>query len=184
MAALLASGYGVVEVVAATDSSQLVRRTVPSAGGLFPLELVVFLRRIDGLTDGTYHYDPIGHCLELIEPGDHFATVLAQTLYAYPFIEEANGFIAITAVFERTQHKYGPRGYRYVLLEAGHVGHHLALRGVELGLGTLCVGGFTDAALNAALGLDPRQAGVVYGLGFGLARTAIPDGLEAKSPAR
>jgi len=169
VAALLVSGYGVVEVVSGANNSQLVRRTVPSAGGLFPLELLVFLRRIDGLDDGVYRYVPVGHCLDLVQPGDLFETVLAPTLYAYPFIEQANGFIAIAAVFDRTQRKYGPRGYRYMLLEAGHVGHQLSLRGVELGLGTLCIGGFTDAALNAALGLDPQRAGVLYGVGFGLA---------------
>ncbi|MCU1503012.1 MAG: nitroreductase [Ilumatobacteraceae bacterium] len=170
VAAFLASAYGIVEAVPGAGSTRLLRRTVPSAGGLFPLELLVFLRRVDDLDDGVYRYDPVGHVLELLDGGDQFATVLAPTLYAYPFIEDANGFLAIAAVFRRTQQKYGPRGYRYILLEAGHVGQHLALRGVELGLGTLCIGGFTDAALNASLGLDVRRAGVVYGVGFGLAR--------------
>jgi SagB-type dehydrogenase family enzyme len=170
VAALLAAAYGIVETVEGADGARLLRRSVPSAGGLFPLELLVFLRRVDGLAAGLYRYDPIGRVLELIADGDRFATVLAPTLYAYPFIEDANGFLAITAVFHRTQHKYGPRGYRYILLEAGHVGQNVALRGVELGLGTLCVGGFIDSALNDALNLDPRRAGVVYGVAFGVAR--------------
>ena len=38
VAALLVSGYGVVEVVSGANNSQLVRRTVPSAGGPVPLE--------------------------------------------------------------------------------------------------------------------------------------------------
>src|SRR4051812_38837604 len=44
VAGLLASGYGIVDTVPGVDGARLLRQTVPSAGGLFPLELVVFLR--------------------------------------------------------------------------------------------------------------------------------------------
>jgi SagB-type dehydrogenase family enzyme len=170
VAALLSSGYGIVDHVEGSDGARLLRHAVPSAGGLFPLELLVFLRRIDTIPDGVYRYDAIAHELDLVIADDQFETVLAPSLYAYPFIEDANGFVAMTAVFERTQHKYGPRGYRYILLEAGHVAQNLALRAAELELATLCAGGFSDSRLNAALGMDPRRAGVVYGVGFGKAR--------------
>jgi SagB-type dehydrogenase family enzyme len=171
VADLLRSGYGIVEVVAGADGARLYRHPVPSAGGLFPLELVVFQRRIDGLTDGVYRYDAVAHSLELLGTGDLFEEVLAPSLYAFPFLANANGFIAAVAVFDRNQGKYGPRGYRYALLEAGHVAQNIVLRGVELDVATLCVGGFSDRLLNAALGLDRRQAGVVYGVAFGVART-------------
>ena len=90
--------------------------------------------------------------LDLVIADDQFETVLAPSLYAYPFIEDANGFVAMTAVFERTQHKYGPRGYRYILLEAGHVAQNLASAAAELELGNTVRGGFSDSRLNAALG--------------------------------
>jgi SagB-type dehydrogenase family enzyme len=170
VADLLASAYGIVEVVPGAQGARLHRHPVPSAGGLYPLELVAFLRRIDGLTDGIYHFHPVAHSLEVMAEGDLFDSVLAPSLYAYPFIANANGLIAITAIFDRIQRKYGPRGYRYLMLEAGHVAQNLVLRGVELGLGTLCAGGFTDGSLNASLQLDPRRAGVVYSVAFGIAK--------------
>jgi SagB-type dehydrogenase family enzyme len=73
----------------------------------------------------------------------------------------------LTAVFERTMSRYGPRGYRYVLLEAGHVAQNLCLVATELELGTLCLGGFRDAAINELLGLDPRGEGAVYAVAIG-----------------
>ena len=43
-------------------------RTVPSGGALYPLELYVAARRVDGLDEALYHYDPLRHVLELFEP--------------------------------------------------------------------------------------------------------------------
>ena len=87
--------------------------------------------------------------------------------YAYPFMKDANVVIAMAAVFLRTQVKYGPRGYRYILLEAGHVAQNLCLRSMELGLESLCMGGFLDSALNELMGLKPKQEGVVYTVAAG-----------------
>ena len=61
VAALLSSAYGIVEDVEGSDGARLLRHAVPSAGGLFPLELLVFLRRIDTIPDGVYRYDPVAH---------------------------------------------------------------------------------------------------------------------------
>jgi len=44
--------------------------------------------------------------------------------------------------------KYGERGYRYVWLEAGHVGQNLYLIATALGLGAVAIGGFFDAEAN------------------------------------
>ena len=81
------------------------RRAAPSAGGLYPLELPLVLRRIDGLDDGVYRYDSRGHTLDLVRGGDQFASLLQTSLYAYPFIENANGLIVMATVFSRTQRK-------------------------------------------------------------------------------
>jgi SagB-type dehydrogenase family enzyme len=102
--------------------------------------------------------------------------MLERGVYAHPFIEDANAFVALTAPFERTQRKYGPRGYRYLLLEAGHVAQNLCLAAGRRGLATLCIGGFVDSILNAELGLDPRVAGVLYGVGVGVSAEDRVDG--------
>jgi SagB-type dehydrogenase family enzyme len=157
LAALLAGTQG---IVGATEASFL-RRATPSAGGLFPLDLHVFARRVDGLPEGLHRYDPLAHALIELDRHD-VSGRLAEAAYAYPFIVDANAVFALVARFPRTQDKYGPRGYRYILLEAGHCAQNLILRAAELDLGSLCIGGFADGLLNAQLGLDPTVAGVVY----------------------
>lgn len=157
LAALLAGTQG---IIGATETSFL-RRATPSAGGLFPLDLHVFARRVDGLPDGLHRYDPLGHALIELDRDD-VSSRLAEALYAYPFIIDANAVFALVARFARAQDKYGPRGYRYILLEAGHCAQNLVLRAAELGLGTLCIGGFADSLINAQLGVNPIASGAVY----------------------
>ena len=166
VAAVLHAAYGVVEVDRSAHDGAMVRRSVPSAGGLFPLDVYVFLHRVEGVGPGLYRYDAETASLDLVREGDQFEA-LRPELYPYPMVENANVILALVATFARTQAKYGPRGYRYILLEAGHVGQNVCLRAVELGLGSLCMGGYADTRLNRMLDLDVRRAGVVYTVAIG-----------------
>ncbi len=166
---LLLDGYGLMGDPRRLADGESEHRSVPSAGGLYPLELLVMLRRIESLDDGLYRYEAQGHELDLLERGDLFAERLGHSVLAYPFFEHANGLVMMATRFRRTQDKYGPRGYRYILLEAGHVGQNLTVSAARLGLGSLCIGGYLDSRLNAALGLDPLDIGVVYCFAFGVA---------------
>lgn len=166
LAAVLAGTQG---IVGATPES-FRRRATPSAGGLFPLDTYVFARRINGLDEGLYRYDALAHAVLEIDRDDVTARLRAG-LYAYPFIVDANAVVAFAARFARTQDKYGPRGYRYLLLEAGHCAQNLTLRATELGLATLCIGGFADSVVNAMLNVDQRRGGVLYMVAVGHPRT-------------
>src|SRR5690349_12712967 len=61
VASLVAAAYGVIDELPGAAPAGFLRRSVPSAGGLYPLELYAFLRRIDGLEDGLYHYNVMAH---------------------------------------------------------------------------------------------------------------------------
>jgi SagB-type dehydrogenase family enzyme len=166
VAALAGSAYGVLQLAELPDGSNFLRRSVPSAGGLFPLEVYLFTQRVQGLEDGLYHYDVRAHALELVRAGNLFAD-LEVVLYTYPFVRDANLIFALAAVFKRTQKKYGPRGYRYILLEAGHSAQNICLAAAEQGLSTLCMGGFVDSRLNRMLNLSSADEGVVYSVAVG-----------------
>ena len=67
-----------------------------------------------------------------------------------------------TAVFPRTIWKYGQRAYRYIYLDAGHIGAQLSLAAVSLGMGTCQIAATFDDEINVFLGVDGVQEGVVY----------------------
>ena len=81
---------------------------------------------------------------------------------------QANVCFVISALFQRTRWKYHERTYRYVLMEAGHLGQNLYLAATALGLGACAVGAFFDDTLNQLLGLDGEQEAALYLVSVGL----------------
>ena len=73
----------------------------------------------------------------------------------------------VTAEFARSTFKYGERGYRFVLLEAGHLAQNVNLAAAGLGLGCLDVGGYYDRQVDEWLGLDGVTHSTVYLLALG-----------------
>ena len=129
-------------------------RTVPSAGGLYPIEVYVAVGRVRGLDPGVYHYDPREHALTLVRSGDQRRALAAAAL-RQDWMEQAPAIIAIAALYARTTVKYGERGRRYVHIEVGHAAQNVYLEATALGLGTTLVGAFNDARVARVLGLPP-----------------------------
>jgi SagB-type dehydrogenase family enzyme len=141
------------------------RRPAPSAGALYPLELYVAALCVDGLEAGLMHYDPYSHCL--VRLGDLDASALAATLPDGSLVDRTACALVLTAVFWRSRFKYGQRGYRFVLLEAGHVAQNALLAAAALAVPALPVGGFYDTRLDALLDLDGVDESSVYVLLLG-----------------
>lgn len=128
-------------------------RAAPSAGALYPIEIYPIVNNITGLEKGIYHYDPRDHSLEVLDLGDYRSKVAKASL-EQDFLSQANVVLALTAVFERTQWKYGARGYRYIYLDAGHIAQNIYLEATSLGLGACDVGAFFDDEVNKLLKID------------------------------
>ncbi|HAE50203.1 MAG: nitroreductase [Tistrella sp.] len=137
-------------------------RNVPSGGGLFPLELYVHDRGlVDGLQPGLHHYDPETNCLRRIMDGD-MTEAFAPCLYQPEIIRGATVTIFQTALFRRSTFKYRDRGYRFTLIEAGHVAQNLNLVATALELGVWNIGGFQDRRIDRLLGIDGVNHATVY----------------------
>jgi SagB-type dehydrogenase family enzyme len=143
-------------------------RTYPSGGALYPLEIYPVLQRVEGIGDGVYHYDPFAHELEEIRTGNFHEQFAAMT-FAQEMLATANAVLFITALFERSMWKYGQRGYRYVWIEAGHLGQNFYLVSAALGLASLALGGFYDTEANALLGVSGGEK-TIYAICIGQPR--------------
>ncbi len=129
-------------------------RTAPSAGALYPLELLV------ADAAGLRRYDPAAHALTTVG-GDDIRVPLARAALGQSWIAAAPVVVVVTGVVERTARKYGDRAQRYVWLEAGHVAQNLLLQAAALGLGGTTVGAFDDTAVSRLLGLPGGEAPLV-----------------------
>jgi len=128
-------------------------RVVPSGGALYPLELYVHAACVDGLEPGVYHYDPTRHALRLHLEGDH-TEALAGICVQPALPRDTAVQMILSAIPGRSTLKYGERGYRFTLLEAGHAAQNLLLAARALGLAGIPVGGYRDEALEELLGFD------------------------------
>ena len=152
---ILHAAYGI------TDAG---RRTVPSGGALYPLELFVLTLTVGELEAGVWRLDPLDARLERI-PAEPIR--IADLVPLPELVEHAAAVVFLTATFWRTRFKYGLRGYRFALLEAGHAAQNLLLAAAALGISALPLGGFYDAAVDDALGLDGVDQSVLYGVILG-----------------
>ncbi len=132
------------------------RRTAPSAGALYPLELYLAAGAVEGVATGLYRYRPAGH--DLLRVGDEdLRGALADAALGQEQIEEAPAVIVIAGVVERTAVKYGQRAVRYVHMEVGAAAENVYLQATALGLGTVYIGAFNDTRVKQLLGLPGDQ---------------------------
>ena len=156
VATLLQLSSGVTGTMQTATGSQQRLRAVASGGALYPIESYVIANRVDGLRpEGIYHYLPRRHALE--DTGK--TCFVDQQVVSFPGAEpmsvrNAAAVFAFTGLFVRTTYKYGDRGYRIVLFEAGAICSHLSLVAQGLGLGSYQLSGFYDNVLNSWLGVD------------------------------
>jgi len=126
------------------------QRTAPSAGALYPLEIYIVAGDVVGLPAGIYRYQPQEHTLTRVAEGDRRGELYRATLNQEA-VMNAPAVIVLSGVYARTTTKYGERGVRYVLMEAGHVAENIYLQAVPLDLGTVAIGAFADDEVRGVL---------------------------------
>jgi SagB-type dehydrogenase family enzyme len=146
-------------------------RSVPSGGALHPSRVFAVVLQPGDLSCGVYHYDAPEHALEFVKP---LAEPQIERLFAAFPIHPANvnlsvaaALFLVTTKFWRSRAKYGPRGYRYCLQEAGAVCQNLSLTAVALGLAHVVLGGFYDDEVHAYIEVDGIDHAVVTAVAVG-----------------
>lgn len=133
------------------------KRAAPSAGALYPMDVyaVTGIEGVQGLEAGNYRYAPKTHSLDRVKKGD-LREAVARAALSQAWVASAPVNVVITATYERITGKYGRRGERYAVIEAGHIGQNVFLQAGALGLAAGIVGAFRDDELVRVLGI-PRK---------------------------
>ncbi len=125
------------------------RRPAPSAGGLFPLEVILVAANVTGLPPAVYRYRPATNDLVRIAEGDRRPQI-ADACHFQPLAGVPAIFV-ITAVESRTAKAYGDQAPKLVALEAGAASQDLSLEAVALDLGCGMMVEFEPAKLAQAI---------------------------------
>lgn len=136
-------------------------RAAPSAGALYSTVIYLVVNNVAGLKKGIYHYSVKDHGLHLLKEGDYLEK-LSPGVKNPSRLEKASAVFIMSTIFYRTKWKYRERGYRYTLLDTGHVAGNLTLMARALGLGSYSIGTFVDYRINQMLEIDGLKEAVIY----------------------
>lgn len=129
----------------------------------FELNLIETFVAVSGVTDleaGCYYYAPKIQELRQIR-FKNFRRELHFLCLHQDLGRDAAAVVFHTADLRTAISHYGDRAYRYLHMDAGHLGQKLNLAAIHLGLGVSGIGGFFDNYVNEVLGI-PTDEAVLY----------------------
>ncbi|HAC62538.1 MAG TPA: SagB-type dehydrogenase domain-containing protein [Cyanothece sp. UBA12306] len=124
------------------------------------IETFIAVSGVNGLEEGCYYYAPKAQELRQIR-FKNFRRELHYLCLGQDLGRDAGVLIFHTADLQKGVNKYGDRVYRYLHLDAGHLGQRLNLAAIQLNLGVSGIGGFFDDQVNEVLGI-PNDEAVLY----------------------
>ncbi|MGC8659925.1 MAG: SagB/ThcOx family dehydrogenase [Desulfomonilaceae bacterium] len=127
-------------------------KTLPSAGGIYPLEIFLLTGSgtVKGLAPGVYSYNSTSNSLAQISKDD-VRVAVAQAALSQLWLANAPIMVVIGGAFAKTTAKYGNRGIQYVYMESGASNQNLYLQAEALGLRLGTVGAFNEAGVSSAM---------------------------------
>lgn len=125
------------------------KRPYPSAGGLYPIDLYIFVAKDLGvLKKGVYYIDPHGKYIDLNikDTFSHF--------FAYDFSQSATVIgVQVARVYD-SYVKYEEKSYNFALLEAGASLQNIYLLATLWGVSCTALGGFDIKKISDILDID------------------------------
>ena len=101
---------------------------------------------VEQIKAGVYHYEPEKHILSQVTT-QYLRDGVARAALSQMWMAKAPFNFVITTEYSRVAGKYGKRGVRYAMIEAGHIGQNLFLEAEALGLKAGIFGAFHDQEL-------------------------------------
>lgn len=136
---------------------------IPGFPGLLDpslLETYIIVHGVIEVEPGVYYYHPERRELRQIKAGQ-FRQKVWEFCLGQELGRDASVVIVHATNLGQAVARYGNRAYRYLHLDAGHIGQRLNLGAVRLGLGASGIGGFFDDEVNELLDLSAEHA-IVY----------------------
>jgi SagB-type dehydrogenase family enzyme len=167
LATLLGLTFGVQSWMDIKGIGRVALKTSASGGARHPIEAYVLAQRVKGLERGLYHYHAGNHRLELLHKGAS-PKKISSYLNDQWWFDGSAALVLMTAVFARPQWKYpGPRAYRIVLIDAGHLCQTFCLVATWLGLAPFCTMALADSKIEKDLKIDGVTESIIYTAGVG-----------------
>lgn len=136
------------------ENKNLKLRNAPSAGGLYPIELYLYINNVKDLEDGIYRYYPYAHALKKVSGNMNEKEIRSLAEFAFINAEKANVIVFYIYNLPINTRKYGDAGMAYAFIETGEIAQNLQLVSTALAYGACDIGGYEKQHVEEILGLD------------------------------
>lgn len=138
----------------------------PFLGANHSCEAFIYALNVSGIDQGFYRYSATSNSLQLVSETDlPDAGVL---MCGDDSANNAAAIVFLVARFDRIMSTcQDPTTYRVLIIEAGHIGQHIAATAARHGLAANPTAAIQDSLVEQALRLTPPMEGVVYAMTVG-----------------
>ncbi|MFA5332201.1 MAG: SagB/ThcOx family dehydrogenase [Methanoregula sp.] len=137
-------------------------KNVPSSGLRYPLETYFVAGEVEDLPTGLYRYIPSTHSIIALREDSGLPLDIATASMNFKIVTRAAITFIWVALPYRSTWALGKRGYRSIMLEAGHTCQELIMVGSCYGLDVQPVDMFHDDMITQITGIDPETQWAVY----------------------
>jgi len=136
---------------------------VPSGGSLQALELYLVNFESSWIPSGIYHYDRKGHHLsQLASPTEKKRWL--EMVPSLHHVSQGSHLWVIIGDGAKVEEKYGSRGYRFLMLEAGHLMQNLVLPSSSHSCSTVPLGAYFEGEIAREFSLPPNDLVLYVGV--------------------
>lgn len=138
------------------DGDAPVLRNVPSSGSRYPIETFFVAGEVEGLETGLYRYLPLSHRIVVERLDSDIPFAMGTASMNFNLITRAAVTFLFVGIPYRSTWALGNRGYRSVLIEAGHICQALIMASSCIGCEVQPIDLFHDQMMIQLARLDPK----------------------------
>lgn len=146
-----------IQGVRNTEGDAQKPRNVPSSGFRYPIETFFVAGEIGGLETGLYRYLPLSHRIVVERLDSDLPFAMGTASMNFNLITRAAVTFLFVGIPYRSTWALGNRGYRSVLIEAGHICQALIMASSCIGCDVQPIDLFHDEMMIHLAHLDPEQ---------------------------
>lgn len=151
------------------EQCEMPLRSVPSGGALYPIDIYVGAKNVSNLDAGLYRFQNNDNSLLSVLNSDlDDVNKLYASLPKTSFnVDNTSAVLVLVMRPWRSKRKYGARGLRFALLEAGYISQNAHLAATALGVNSCDFGGFYDNEVNSIFSIDGVNEAAIHLIFFG-----------------
>ena len=157
-----------------THTHHLRRRSIPSGGALYPIDLYYININTKNLQQGIYYYSPHQSHLVCYKEYRDIESTMDALKIVYPAeilgnwdLSSVSAIIVFAGILNRMSCKYGDRGIRFAITDVGAILQNIHLAAAAEEVACCAIGGYLDDEIDALMELQNPNETVLLTLFIG-----------------